>query len=132
MIHFSKKQAIIIPYKNLFGMRKTIKPLRDYHFIKLKSLVEIGDVEHVFLPITIGFIINYFNSIIDWLLLNQKPYLDIDNKVCVYEGESVFNIYINAVVVFNLLMIIISMLKILVGKIIYAIRIKKQQNKQID
>ena len=129
-IHFSEKSAIIVPYKSLFGMGKTIKPLQDYHFIKLKTLLEIGDKEQVLLPMTIGFLINYFNMFLDWFLFNRKPYLDLDNKVSVYEGEDVFNVYLNVLVVFNLLMVLISILKILVGKIIYAIGSKKQQNKQ--
>lgn len=127
-IHYSNKRAIIIDYKNLFKIKNKIKPLNDYHFIKFKSTIEIGGKNDVLNFVYLGFLINYIENVFEWFIYNKKPYVKLNNNVNVYTNEEVFKIYINVQILFNLLMVIISVIKILVGKSIYAIRNKKQQN----
>ena len=67
-----------------------------------------------------GYITDYFSS--------TKPYLKMKNDIIIEEKIKKFKIYLNNVLVLNLLMILISMIKIMGEKIIYAIR--KKQNKR--
>ena len=59
-------------------------------------------------------------ALLDAVFKINQPTLD--------EDENVFNVYLNACIVFNLLMIILSFIKIFLEKIIYAISSRKQQN----
>lgn len=128
IIHLNKFKAIIIPYNKLFGMRKKVKPLKDYHFIKFNSVFEIGDKDDLILSLSNAFIYNYIMQYITWFFYHEKPYVDFDARTIVIEDESVLNIYCSVNIVFNLLMVIISLIKMLVEKIIYAVKSKAKQN----
>jgi len=127
IIHISKRKAIYIPYSSMFDMSKKFKPLRDYHLIKFNSLLEVGG-EKVFYSLCFSFVYNYIDNIISWFFYHKKPYFKFDNRVLLYENEQKFNYFLQATVVFNILMVVISFIKILVEKIIYAISIKTRQN----
>ena len=127
-IHLTKKKAFFIPYKSLFSMRKSIEPIRDYHLIKFNSIIEIQGKSSYNLTM-INFIHNYVARQLSWFFYHKKPYFDFYNKIITNENEN-FNldIFIDSVVLFNLLMIFMSFIKIIVGKVIYAIRKKTKQN----
>ncbi len=127
-IHLSNKKAIIIPFKSFFELEKKIKPLKDYHVIKFKYLVELGSENNMLSSVSIGFIINYVFNIGKKIVNGIKPYVTIDGQTDVYENKNVFNVYIRASVLFNLLMVLLSLIKIILEKIIYAIGAKKKQN----
>lgn len=121
IIHLTKKKALLIPYNNIFEIRKKVEPLRDYHLIKANFYFNLGNEESLFLPITFSFLINYAQSFIAWFFYHKKPYFDINTSINIYEKENVFEIKFDGTVVFNLLMILFSLIKILVGKMFYAI-----------
>lgn len=124
-IFYNKKMKKIL-YRNLLGIRKSIKPFYDYHFINVKSKVEIGNVNSLITSSSIGFIILYINSYVCDFFKYKKPHLKIDSTVNVYEGESLLNIHLDTKIVLNLLMIVISLIKIISGKILNAKKFSKQ------
>lgn len=119
-IHFAKNHAIILKSEDVVGAHAKIKPLQDYHFIRLTSLIELGSEAGEEKTLVGGFLLSYFGTMIGRYLENIKPYLRVRNDVNVYIGEEAFNVYFSGTVVFNLFMIIISVIKICVGKITYA------------
>lgn len=120
-IHVSENKAYIITYKNLFNMGKKVKPLRDYHLINFNTIIEFGMENGIIYSSTTAFVLNYINSLMRWLLTNVKPHVNIDNKINIYEAEDKFNFFCRAGLLLNLLMLTLSFIKILVGKIYYAI-----------
>lgn len=119
-VHFAKNRALIIKSEDVFGAGKKVKPLKDYHFIRLYSLVEIGDEIDAEKPLISGFVINYIGSMLNRHFGIFKPYLKMRNDVNVYIGEKIFNLYFSGTVVFNLFMVVLSSIKICTEKIFYA------------
>lgn len=124
--HISKNKVYIFEYKNFFDVKNSVKPLHDYHLINFNSLIEIGSSNHLLDSMSASFILNYFNNIIIWFFANKKPYLKINNDINVYEGKNILNIYLKTGVMLNVLMIILSIIKICVEKIINGIKQRKQ------
>ena len=127
-VHLTKNKAILIPTNKLLGFKKSVKPLKDYHIVRVKSLIIMGKngngAELAFLASSVSII----NEILLRVINEYKPYLKAKNSISVVEGEDVFEIFINFTIAFNLLMIVISVIKILGEKIIYEIRKWGQQN----
>lgn len=127
-VHVSKNKAFLFYYKNILNLNKSMKPLKDYHFLKIKSLIEVGSEYSLAVPFFTSFIYNFFMSFVSWFFYNKKPYLDLKNDVNIYENKDILNIFINTKLVFNLLMIVLSIIKIITEKIINGIS-KRKQNK---
>ncbi len=115
------KKAEYIPVYDIFTFKKSVKPLNDYHIISLRSLTETGISGDAFLPIIGADSFAFINGIAGEILTANKPYLKIRNDLNLYENENRFNVFVKTVVVFNLLMVILSVIKILTGKLFYAI-----------
>lgn len=122
--HITTKKAIIIPYKNILGMRKKIKPIQDYHIIKLNLEINYSNYENNFNAIIISNIFQIINNNVLRILCYNKPYLNINNTINIYENEekNLFYIKCSFTIIFNILMLLISIIKILMEKFIYAIK----------
>ena len=125
-IHISEKKALLIPFKNFIGIKEKVKPLKDYHFIKFNSLIEIGTYDNLIFPIVFSNIYAWHNNLLGRILYNKKPYIDYRNDVNIIENENSLNVYVKLVTILNLLMILISLIKIITEKILNAINRKKQ------
>ena len=128
IIHLNKRKAILIFYKDLFSMKDKAKPLKDYHLINFCSEISVGINNDIVKALELGYIYNYIMFYIRWLTFNKKPYFNLDTKVNIYEEKNLFIYKCKSTVLLNLLMIIISLIKIFVEKIYYAIRNRLQQN----
>ena len=128
IIHLSKRKATIIDKKSILSMGKKVKPLKDYHVIKFEVLIELGAKNSELLNMETAFIINFAFEIAKWLIYNKKPYVKFDRRINIYEELTDTNLFVNSVFLLNLLMIVLSLIKIMVGKIIYAISRRKQPN----
>ncbi len=117
-----------ILYKNLVNFRKKFKPLKDYHLISFYSRLELGSKQDLIKSLEISFLYNYVFQNVKWFYYHKKPYLRLKNSINIYDNKTFVDYFFNGTVVFNLLMVIISVIKILVEKIVYAIT-RKQQNK---
>ncbi len=129
-LHITEKKAFILSYSTLLNMRKKVKPLKDYHFKTIYSLSEIGYKDNSVAAVSVGFMINYIGFFVCRTLENEKPYLSIRNDINIYEGEDIFNYYFSGTVIVNILTVLLSIIKIIAGKVYYAIRKGIQQNKQ--
>ena len=125
IFHLTKRKAVIFPFKNAVNIRKKFKPIKDFHFINFDFLIEIGNDKQPMNAFTKGFLINYLYQNVKWFLYHKKPYLDVNTIIKIY-NEEVFNIYNSTTIVFNLLIIIISFIKIIVEKVFYALKHRKQ------
>lgn len=121
VVHLTKNKAIILPFTKIFDVRKKVEPLKDYHFIKLKTVTEIGVSDSAILPTVLSFSLSFIDKIVCWFLYNFKPQLDVDNRFFVFEGENRLEVFFKLCIVLNVLMIIISAIKILTEKVLYAI-----------
>ena len=128
IFHLTKRKAVIVKSSDVLSIRKKFKPLRDYHLIKLNCIINLGFENNALLAMSITHVYNYFFNLISWYFYHKKPYLSINNEFNFYEQKDVFSFRIRGVILFNLLMILISIFKIFMEKIIYAIRIRAQQN----
>lgn len=127
IVHISSSRAIIIKFIQLFNFRKKFKPLKDYHVIEVNSLIELGSSEHSLRLGIICLILNYLDNFIGWYFYHDKPYLKLNNKINYYNNDKT-NLYFSFKIVFNILMVIISVFKIIGEKLLYALSNRKQQN----
>lgn len=125
VIKLLKNKIKKVKYFKLFKDKNKIKPLKDFHFIKIDYFIEYGRNNLV-----LNFTFNYFFYYIKWVLFNKKPYLKLNNYNKLSKNDHDFNIYLDVLLVFNLLMIILSFIKMLSEKILYEIKAKRKQNKQ--
>ena len=119
-VHISKNKAFIFTFKNIFDARNKVKPLKDYHVIRFESVTEIGSSSSSMLPLLVSYTASFIDNVLCWFLYNNKPQLHVDNKIFVFEGEDRFEIFCKFNVVLNALMLIISLIKILMEKLVYA------------
>ncbi len=115
-LHLTEKKAKILFFKNILNMGKSVKPLQDYHIIRACVGVELGNADSFTQSIFWGYVINFIFSSIKCGLNISKPHVVTDSDITVYDIDA-FNIYGSGIVVFNILMIIISIFKIIVEKI---------------
>ena len=127
-IHLSKRKAIIITNDKIFDVKNKIKPLKDYHVIRLFMQIDLGNKESILTSLSTAWSINFVTKYVEWFLENSKPYVKFNSAINVYEEKDLFCVKINATFVFNLLMVTISLIKILLEKTFYAIKYRKQQN----
>ena len=125
--HVSDKKAILFELIDYKGVKESFKPFMDYHFISLKTICEFGSSENENLPLSIAFLLNYVQSYFKWFLFHKKAYVVFENQYILFD-QNRLNFYGKTVVVLNLLMIIISIIKILVEKLVYGFTKLKQQN----
>jgi hypothetical protein len=128
LITFLRKKQKLIRYKNLFSIKNHIKPLKDYNIISFKLDVDYGKIDNLLLMIVFFYITNYFDSLVRFYLCEKKPYLVIKKNFNLYKEKNVFTIHLRIKAVFNLLMILLSLIKIVMEKLIYA-RKNSKQNK---
>ncbi len=129
VIHLSKRKAVLIFYKDLVSMRKKFEPLKDYHIFKLKTDVYIGLLDYEAEKINFATLYTIFFNIIGQYASQYKSYVTLNNNIYLFEKDNFVKFIINTTFVFNILMIIISIIKIILEKIIYAIKIRSQPNK---
>ncbi len=122
VIHINNKKAVLIFYKDLFSIRKKFKPLRDYHIFKLNTNIKFGYLGDGIEKINFFIIYNFiFNMIGQWVG-EIKPYLSLKSNIMLCEKENTFIFRVRSVFVFNMLMVLISLIKIFLEKIIYAVK----------
>lgn len=123
VIHINNIKAVIIKYKSIFKIRKKVKPLKDYHILKFYSNIEISQPNEDNLEFISTILL--LKGALDILASNLtivKPYLTIKNNVNIKDENNIFKLNVRAQVILNLLMIILSFIKIYTEKIIYAIK----------
>ena len=125
-IHVNNIKAFILYYKDIFSMRKKFKPLKDYHLYRLNSIINIGYSKNYDLVSSFSIMYNSIANCCGFVVNMIKPYLKIKNDINIYEDKDIFSIKVNFIILFNLLMILLSLVKILLEKFNYAI--KKQSN----
>ena len=114
----------------MLGLGKKIKPLRDYHIVKVNSFLNLGCYDNAILITFSAFILSFVNNVVFEIIHQLKPYVNVKNDICIFEKKEVFELYADFLILFNLLMVVISFIKIILGRIYYAITSRKQQNKQ--
>ena len=124
-IHFSKRKAKIIPYKNLLDIETTLKPIKDFQIVKFNFCIDIGSNDNMFLPLYIGYFTSLINKVFAKFFHERKPYLDYKGNVNIYDKD-VCNFYIKINVMFNILILILEIVRYFLEKIINVFRFQKQ------
>lgn len=122
---FNKKHTVTA--KDLLGLSKSIEPIKDYHFLKIKSKTKLGLSDNLPFAATLIYISNFINNFCCWFFTLKKPQLNLKNDFILYEGQNIFETDISVTMVLNINMIIISIIKIITEKIFYGQKVRKQQ-----
>ncbi len=128
IIHINNKKAILIFYNNLFSMRKKFKPLKDYHIFRFNTNISIGILDDEVQKLKLVFMYNYIFNVVGQCASQIKPYLSLKSKICLYENKDLLTFTVKTTFVLNILMILISIIKIILEKMIYAIKNRTQPN----
>ena len=127
IFHLTRKKAIIVPINKIFDVKKNFEPLKDYHLISAKLVVNYSDFDTEINSFAIGFLFNYLSNLFNWFMLNKKPYFRFRTQFNLNLYNS-FYLSFNGTVVFNILMVILSFIKIIMEKLVYVFT--RKQNKQ--
>jgi len=116
-VHYKTKKAFLIKYFSAMKMRGGLKPFNDYHILRLRLITEIGFNDEIILPMIAANFLNQINNLFYIFLMNNKPYFNFNHDVNLIEGEKFLNILGKTTIVFNILTVILSVIKIIIGKI---------------
>ena len=127
-VDISKTKLVIIFYNrfkkniNLNDFKKKIKPIKDFHFLKVELVVKKSVKESLLSNIVIYHILlNLLCQVQNFCKLN-KPYLKLNNVINLYEDTINSVIYLRIVGVLNILLIILNLIKILLENSYNAIK----------
>ena len=101
--------------EDIFGLNSKVKPLNDYHVLSIKFTYYVSENNQILLPFTINAMTNSILSIFKSVLFYKKPYFKIKNEIITKSQNTKLNV--NCVFILNLLMIFLSVVKIITGKI---------------
>lgn len=118
--HIRENKALLFPYNNSLELKNKVKPLKDYHVKKIVFRIDVGTKNQEDLSMLLLYIYVWHNSIVKSVLYNVKPYVEYKNNLNIFEGCDRLNTFIEFTTIFNLLMIILSLIKIFLEKTIYA------------
>ncbi len=121
-IHINNKKAVLIFYNDLFSIRKKFKPLKDYHIFKLNTTISLGILDDEVRKINFAIMYSFIFNAVGQCFSQIKPYLSLKSNLMLYEKENMFMFTIKTIFVFNFLMVVISLIKIFLEKIIYAVK----------
>lgn len=121
-LHLNDRKAILFPYKNIFDIRNKVEPLKDYHIKKINFRLDVGYRNCQEISIYLPFVYVWHNELLGNVLSQVKPYLDYENSLYVYENDNRFNIFLEITTIFNLLMVLISLVKISMEKLLNAFK----------
>lgn len=119
-LHISSKTAKIIPYKDIFSLRKKFKPVFDFHIVKAKIFLE-NSLDNPKNYILSGFLA-LIGSVVKKILNIKKPYVDFEFYISSVANKYDFNLYLTTTVVINFLTLIVSLINILGEKLVYVFR----------
>jgi len=125
ILHRNKTK--IFYYKDTINVKDKVKPLRDYHVKKSVFYVECGDKNYGVYSYFFGFLINFISNFIGVHLNNKKPYVNFGVNYLVKNDDECFNVYGKTTIIFNLLMVVLSFIKIIIGKC-FNEKTKRKQN----
>jgi hypothetical protein len=127
-IHLTDKKALFIPFSNFLGLGKSIKPLKDYHLIKASIYFDLPGEKDLVTTVVLSFLIDFIANFISFNLKNVKQYVKTKTNTIINQHRELFALSLNFTVVFNIFMIVLSLIKMLMEKIYYETR-KRKQNK---
>ncbi len=127
VIHFTKIKAKIIKFKSIKNITPNVSIVKDYHIKSVNAIIDVGTNKNLITTSSICFLIDYISKFIFQNFKMRKPYLYLSQEINIYENKKIFNNYLNITIMFNLIVIILSFIKILIGKLIYEFR-KREQN----
>lgn len=126
-VHLSPKKAYYFAYKKLLSVKNSIKPLKDFQIIEVKTCIDLGSEWDFFNVLLFGYLHNLTTQTLKNFFCDRKPYLVLDNKINL-TNENKCNFYAEIKVLFNFLLVILEIFKFLSEKIINVFRQQKQQN----
>ncbi len=118
--HVKENKALLFPYNNSLELKNKVKPLKDYHVKKIVFRIDIGSKNQEEISIFLLCFYVWHNAIARGILYNAKPYIEYKNNLNIFEESNRLNTFIEFTTIFNLLMIILSLIKIFLEKTIYA------------
>lgn len=124
-VHLTKNKAIIFPYKKIFDIKTTIKPIKDFQIIKFNLNIDVGSSDNDFLPLYLANVLSFASNVVGKALKERKNYLNFNTDVNIYNYDT-FNLYLSGKVMFNVLIIILEILRFILEKIVNVFRFQKQ------
>lgn len=122
----ANKKIVKYPYNAIVKKRTGLKSLKGFTICSLKAKLNLSDDENVLEALMFANAYNVFATTFITNLKNKNPLFDAHTTVNVYEGIKCFNFYLKISILFNLLMLLVALARILWGKLFDG----KRKNKQ--
>lgn len=128
IFHLSSKKAVLLPYENVFESGKKFEVTKGFEIIRYRQIVEFGSASDMATPIYICSLLQVLTGIYYGKHKQKKPFTNISATSVLAEGEDILKISLNAVGVFNVVVLIMAGAKIVLEKI-YSYAKRKQQDR---
>lgn len=115
-MHLTDKKAVILPFASL-DMRKQFSLTKDYRVYSFYVISELGNNCSAVAPFMFAAAENAIAKTFFAVMNYFKPRLKLENDVLLYEEKNVFKLNAGLTVVFNLLTLMITFIKIIIGKL---------------
>ena len=115
-------------FKNLINMKGSFQMLNDFSVTKINSLIEVSSENDLIKFITISYIYMFIITNLGFFLKINKPYIKFENGCNIIEKESNLLINLDLTIIFNLISLISTLIKLIIRKIQNAKRKNSQQN----
>ena len=123
IFHLTKKTAIILPYKQMMGMRKKFEITNGFQLYRFHQIVEAGSPDKIS-GIVLGAILHSISGQVFSVMQTNHPFLSLRHSTLL-SGSGEIKITINTAFVFNGLILSIAFTKKLLEAIINWIRKKR-------
>lgn len=122
-VHVTDKKAIFIPYKNMTDTRKKFEITKGFQLYRYHQVIETGNVNSPYGFLLAGFLQSLGGGIFS-VMQTKHPFLSLKNSTLLTE-EGTLKISVQAVTVFNGLVVTIALSKKILEAIINWIRKKR-------
>ena len=117
LVQYTKKKHKLYRFSNLSDIKGGMKPIKDYHLIHLSIDLHVGDFDDLENALILTQIYQSISEEIFFAVNLRKPYIKFKQDLRIYEGERSFKLKVKLGILFNLLMIFLSLFKIVFGKV---------------
>lgn len=117
LVQYTKNKGKLYRFSDLSDIKGGMQPIKDYHLINLSIDLQVGDFDDFERTLLI---MQIYKSLSEELFLAinvKKPYIKFKQDLSIYEGENYFKLKVKFGVLFNVLMIFLSLIKIVFGKV---------------
>lgn len=115
--HLSKKKALLLPYSNIMNARSKFAVGKGFILLSVSQISDIGVKDNAAVCVFLAAAIHSVLAVVGGQLRKIKGCRNIQSSIMIQEGETCFKVSVTATLAFNLVILLVSSVKLLLQKI---------------